>query len=140
MEDNPKVYYYCYCLYRRGGGWGEGEEEAKGRIRGRGNAFSSARYSIVYRGIKRWPRDPCGTTEGASHVCALKFKESAGDGAGYLLNAYAEYLMSPGDLRVPSHQSCGSPRYIYANPETRRRTTDALPRSANLKNTFGPYK
>jgi len=36
----------------------------------------------------------------------LKFKESAGDGGGYLLNTYAEYLMSE-RFTSPSYQTYG---------------------------------
>jgi hypothetical protein len=42
----------------------------------------------------------------ASHGFALKFKESAGDGGGYLLNTYAEYLMSE-RFTSPSYQTYG---------------------------------
>jgi len=48
----------------------------------------------------------CARVGGASHVCALKFKESAGDGGGYLLNTYAEYLMSE-RFTSPSYQTYG---------------------------------
>lgn len=48
---------------------------------------------------------------GASHGFALKFKESAGDGGRYLLNTYAEYLMSE-RFTSPSYQTYGTLRIL----------------------------
>lgn len=53
----------------------------------------------------------CARVGGASHVCALKFKESAGDGGGYLFE-YVRRILNERAIYESLVSDLWTPRYI----------------------------
>lgn len=73
---------------------------------------STCAHRMTGGGVVRWR---------ASHVCALKFKESAGDGAGYLSGRYATRILNEsGDLRAPRTGPTGPHGISHRAPGPRR--------------------